>query len=632
MATTEIHAVRTTPELALNYVMADKYIQYVEGMKIWDDCPHEIVELPDENGLPRKYVRYFTLKSFSQCNPRNPMDTYNGLREKFQNVTRKSRSDAKGGEPLMWHAHQSFKGREVDPVTANQIGLEIARTVFKGFPVTVTTHTDGNNIHNHFMISAWGVDGKKWNNDLNAYRRIRKESDRLCREHNLSVLANTEEVILTHYTGADGKRHSFEPTARKIELIQKREAGDISTDDVNSYRNTEQYREWSENKLTNQQTIKRDIDTLLPSCRSYDELLSRLRGMGYRIRDKKKNGEWLAHVAFQPPTADKATREDKIGDGSFYLRENLSAYIAEQFAPEELEQKAPVRRADIPYFSEYEYGVTDISQIDDNWRKTRNEFGVDVVVPRKENEKKVIADVREADREVRGLIDTTALRKVIAEQGRQRRERKPYLTHTQEQRLVARINNSFRCLKYTETNDIYNYRQIIDLYRVNKRTFDDINGQLATIKATIARLEDVLTTPGKAAQLEERITREGSDLAYQLEQLQDDTATLKAYQAVMRKYKIDTPDGFAELKGKVDEFSFKAAQLETVMNNAAVHMVELENCMRTYNRIDRRQGRADDAAWQEFMKLLNGEDGSGGQKTGEENRQGKQERKNKEER
>lgn len=630
MATTEIHAVRTTPELALNYVMADKYIPYQEGMNIWDDCPHEIVELPDENGLQKKYVCYFTLKSFSQCNSRNPMDTYNGLRGKFQNVTRKSRSDAKGGEPVMWHAHQSFKGREVDPVTANKIGLETAQTVFKGFPVTVTTHTDGNNIHNHFMISAWGIDGKKWNNDLQAYRIFRKESDRLCRENNLSVLTNTEEVILTHYTDADGKRHSFEPTARKIELIKKREAGVISTDDVNSYRNTEQFKEKAEKEMTNQQTIKRDIDNVLPYCRSYEELLSRLRGMGYRINDKKKNGEWLTHVSFQPPTASKATREDKIGDGSFYLRENLITYFAEHGVPEQA-QEANVRRTDIPYFAQYEYGVTDISQIDDTWRKSRNEFGIDVIIPRTESEKKVIADVREADREVRGLIDATALRKVIAEQGQQRRVRKPYLSHTQEQRLVARINNSFRCLKYTEDNNIYSYRQIIDLYRENKKTFDDISGQLDTIKSTIARLQEVLSVPRKAAQLEERISREGNNLAYQLEQLQDDTAMLRGYKAIMRKYKIDTPGSFDELKEKVDEFSVKAAKLEKVMDNAAVHMSELENCMRTYNRIDRQHERADDGAWQEFVNLLREKEGNGGQKTDEENSRSKRRTNEKEE-
>ena len=54
-----------------------------------------------------------------------------------------------------------------------------------------------------------------------------------------------------------------------------------------------------------------------------------LRQIGYTVKDKKKNGDWLKHIVFQPPTADKGTRDYKIGDGGFYLRENLERVISE---------------------------------------------------------------------------------------------------------------------------------------------------------------------------------------------------------------------------------------------------------------------------------------------------------------
>ena len=58
------------------------------------------------------------------------------------------------------------------------------------------------------------------------------------------------------------------------------------------------------------------------------------------LSETKENGEWLAHISFQSPTQDKATREDKIGDGQFYVRENLEKYIAEQ--ARNIEQEQPV--------------------------------------------------------------------------------------------------------------------------------------------------------------------------------------------------------------------------------------------------------------------------------------------------
>lgn len=190
------------------------------------------------------------------------------------------------------------------------------------------------------MICAWDNEGRKWNDCHKTKRLIRNVSDRLCDEYGLSVLEHTRDMMLVTYKDKDGVTRYYEPTDRKNELIRKREAGEITKDDVRSYRNTSPYGEKQKKKMDNRTEIKADIDAVLPSCRNYDELLERLRELGYVIRDKKKNGEWLAHISFQSPTQDKATREDKIGDGQFYVRENLEKYIAEQ--ARNIEQEQPV--------------------------------------------------------------------------------------------------------------------------------------------------------------------------------------------------------------------------------------------------------------------------------------------------
>lgn len=585
MATTEIHAIRKTPGAALSYVMSDKLVEYIDGMKIWDDCPHEIVERVGEDGEVRKYVRYPTLSSQYQCNPSDPMATFDWLQNRFQNKRRKGRSDAKGGEPLLWHAHQSFKGREVDPVTANQIGLKLAEEVFKGFAVNVSTHTDGANIHNHFVISAWNYEGRKWNCNRASTQKLREVSDRLCVEYGLSVLEKTRKMKLVKYTDANGNIRYYEPTDRKNEMIRKRNNGEVSQDDVNSFRNTRRFDAIKAKEQRFRDAVRNDIDSLLPHCRDYEELLFRLRDLGYSIRAKRKNGDWLAHISFTPPNEDKAVRENKLGDGVFYLRENLTAFLAEQAKILDLPpEPAQDVRLTIPYFAAYEYGVTDLSQIDDNWRKSHNEFGEEIVVPRSVAEKIVISDAREADREVRGHIDTTALRKVIAEQRQQKQERKPYLTHTQEQWLVARIIESFQCLQYLEKYNIHGRQQVIDLYQAQKRMYDNISQQLPAVRAALQRLQSVLALPGKIAKLQEKIDAKCGDEMYKIDGLQEDQRRLKEYQAIIQKYKIDIPECRSDFAKKMEDNRLKIERLEKAVTNAAYHMSELETCAKVLDR------------------------------------------------
>lgn len=88
------------------------------------------------------------------------------------------------------HVIQSFKPGEVTPELANQIGQELAREIAKGHECVVYTHTDKDHIHNHIVINSVSYeDGRKFHaHGKEAIDRVREASDRLCEEHNLSVI------------------------------------------------------------------------------------------------------------------------------------------------------------------------------------------------------------------------------------------------------------------------------------------------------------------------------------------------------------------------------------------------------------------------------------------------------------
>lgn len=599
MATTNIHSIATTPQLALNYCLADKIEIINSENDINADIPHEIFE---EFG--QKYVRYFTLTSYQNCNVNNPYSSFEALQRKWQNVKYQNNGtrSKNNKEPLMYHLVQSFNGHEVSYETANEIGRKLAEEVFAGFTVCISTHGNTDSIHNHFNISAWDENGKKWNDCHRTKRLIREVSDRLCEEYGLSVLEKTRDMNLIKYKDASGKTRYYEPTDRKNELLRQRQSGEITTDDVASYRNTEAYSKKQKVKLNHQDEIKRDIDSILPSCRSYDELLKRLRDLGYTVRDKKQNGEWMQHISFRAPTHEKATREDKIGDGEFYTRQNLERYFAERaklFSNEEFTHRE--YDPSIPYFENYEYGKIDIGKINVK-RKTIFRDGKYYTEDRSEAEQKVILDIRVKDSEVQGLIDKTPLEEVIRKQNLPRNRRTTFDT-VRTFLLIDQIKNSFRCLQYAEKNNIYSYEQILQLYTASKSKYEAVVENFNIAEKSIDRFKDVLMLPRVSSELRKKIESKKQDMEYLVEEYNDDLKLLKQYESAMKKFKIDTADGIQQLETKVAEFVSKQENNRRHIEKLVYQMSELENCIRTFDRIDTENGKRKNAIMEQFEKM-----------------------------
>lgn len=174
--------------------------------KIWDvkgrlDSPIDYVKNPEKTLNPEydkahlqalgdvieyaanedKTERHYFLSGLN-CNT-----TY--ARRQFQSV--KNHFDKDGGI-VAYHGYQSFAEGEVTPEEAHRIGIELAEELWGDrFQVIIATHVNTKCLHNHFVINSISFkDGKRFRDNRATYKIMRETSDRICREHNLSVVEN----------------------------------------------------------------------------------------------------------------------------------------------------------------------------------------------------------------------------------------------------------------------------------------------------------------------------------------------------------------------------------------------------------------------------------------------------------
>lgn len=350
MAYIEIHKITKTLNAAFKYGQKDKSEQvqkleddqeYVRELKEdLDDALKYIEADKNENTGKEKMKEYKTVSSGIGCTPETAF-VVSRLYQKAAKENRPNRrSYSKNGQEVVgWHCIQSFAEapNELSVEKAHEIGLELAKKMFGDFPCVVSTHCNTENIHNHIIFGAWNAEGKKWNQCNSKYQEMRSFSDELCEKNGLHVLQDTKKVKLVKWRDDNGQIHYYEPTKRKDAI----RSGEFAN--ANDYRNTSAFEETENHKKSNRQTIKEDIDALLPVVQDYEDLLFCLRNIGYEIKDKRKDGSYMKHISFKPQGADKATRDYKISEDGFYTRENLEDEIMRRREMELSERSASAR-------------------------------------------------------------------------------------------------------------------------------------------------------------------------------------------------------------------------------------------------------------------------------------------------
>lgn len=115
---------------------------------------------------------------------------------------------------IAFHAIQSFKPGEVTPELAHKIGVEFAKEMWGDrFEVLIATHLNRQHLHNHFVINSVSfADGKKYYDNTTNYNLMKKISDRLCEENNLSVIRNPKSSG-KHYAEVMAEKNGY-PTIR----------------------------------------------------------------------------------------------------------------------------------------------------------------------------------------------------------------------------------------------------------------------------------------------------------------------------------------------------------------------------------------------------------------------------------
>ncbi|MCB6365888.1 relaxase/mobilization nuclease domain-containing protein [Intestinibacillus massiliensis] len=183
------------------------------------------------------------------------------------------------GTHLGRHLIQSFAVGETTPEEAHKIGMELAQAVLGGkYEFVLTTHVDKNHLHNHLIFNAVSfTDYKKYHSNKQSYHYIRRTSDRLCKEHGLSVVV----------PGKDKGKSYAEYTAEKQGTSYKAK-------------------------------LKIAIDTLIPQVKDFEELIKRLQEMGYEIKTGK-------YISCRTPGQERFTRLKTLG--AAYAEEAITERI-----------------------------------------------------------------------------------------------------------------------------------------------------------------------------------------------------------------------------------------------------------------------------------------------------------------
>ena len=203
----------------------------------------------------------------------------------------RTRNDAgTNGTVLARHLIQSFLPGETSPETAHQIGLELCKKILNDeYEYVLSTHIDKGHIHNHIIFNNVNMStGKCYQSNKKSYHQIRYQSDKLCKENNLSVIDEFYESYKKKYK-TNGKS-------------------------------------WYENEQAKQGTswkskLQFDIDRMIKQSKDWDEFLKKMADLGYEIKYGK-------HIAFKPKDKAKFTRAKTIGED--YTEGRLKERIIER--------------------------------------------------------------------------------------------------------------------------------------------------------------------------------------------------------------------------------------------------------------------------------------------------------------
>lgn len=248
MAVTKIHPIKTTLKKAIDYIC--------NGDKTDDEI----------------YV------TTNLCSRENAYKEFELTKKQFGSKTK----------TLAHHLIQSFVPEEVSFEEAHQVGIELCEKILEGkYEYVLATHIDKDHIHNYIIFNSIDVkEGKIYHSYYGSYMNIRNQSDKLCKEHNLSVIDQETQTEINEI-----KRRKF----------------------VNWY-------DWNEDKKgkSYKSRLQFDMDRVIQKAINWEHFLKIMEQYGYEIKFGK-------YIAFKQKNQQRFTRAKTIGDN--YTEEKIKERI-----------------------------------------------------------------------------------------------------------------------------------------------------------------------------------------------------------------------------------------------------------------------------------------------------------------
>ena len=187
-----------------------------------------------------------------------------------------------------YHLIQAFAPGEVGFEEAHRIRKELADKLLEGkYPYIVTTHIDKGHVHNHIIFCvADNIEHNKYHDCKQSYYHIRKLSDELCKEHNLSVII----------PGAQRGR---------------------------------KYKEWhsEQNGSAWKTQIRKNINFCIKSASTYEEFLLLMRAKGYEIKGETFEEGAAKYISFRPLDKERFVRGSAKSLGKECTKERIRERI-----------------------------------------------------------------------------------------------------------------------------------------------------------------------------------------------------------------------------------------------------------------------------------------------------------------
>lgn len=183
-----------------------------------------------------------------------------------------------------YHGYQSFDPKEKDltPEEVHQMGIELMKRLYPNFQVLVTTHIDQGHLHNHFVINAVDMNGRKLEDRLANPKEglygLRDASDEIALEHGLKIIEDAPKISRFH---------------------------------KNKYLYNIANKSWKNQIIEMIESLKED-------CFSLEELLERLLMEGYQIKYGK-------HIKVKPLGKENYVTMKVLGED--YSEESLKEFF-----------------------------------------------------------------------------------------------------------------------------------------------------------------------------------------------------------------------------------------------------------------------------------------------------------------